>query len=374
MSQSLRQSNPPPPPILPDDLIIEILSFLKVKPLMKMKCVSKIWKTLISDPKFVKIHLNQSSQSSHLYTVSNNHSIWRHDRFISFSIHDLLDNRWINIPSDPYYSLNDKDCREVVGSCNGLVCLLGYSPRVKDGYLWWFRIWNPATRTISDKLGYLRDDNDMYWRKFTFGYDSSTDTYKIMALHMAVDETTTEVGFLSFGNNAWRNIHRFPIVLLMLCFPNSPAYGCVHLNCTVNCLAYTENGNRVIISFDLHTETHTQLKPPLGFQSATARICVLKDTLCFIHDIKYTDFVIWKMTKFGDEKSWTQFLKCSYHGLQMDSTAIYTINVIENGDTLVLIKGYQGRVNTIDSWKWQLDPHDGNSIKEVYHLLSKEDQ
>ncbi|MCI16054.1 YIPF1-like protein, partial [Trifolium medium] len=32
------------------------------------------------------------------------------------------------------------------------------------------------------------------------------------------------------------------------------------------------------------------------------------------------------------------------------------------------------QVNITDSWKWQLDPYQGYSVKEAYHLLSKENQ
>jgi len=47
--------------IVPDDLIAEVLSFLPFKSLLQLRCVSKSWKTLISDSAFVKLHLNRSS-------------------------------------------------------------------------------------------------------------------------------------------------------------------------------------------------------------------------------------------------------------------------------------------------------------------------
>jgi F-box interacting protein len=260
-----------------------------------------------------------------------------------------MENCSINLPDDSYYSLIDKECRKVVGSCNGLVCLLGYSlTRDDDGQQeMWLRLWNPATRTISDKLGYIYFRDDMYqlqfW-KFAFGYDNSTDTYKVVALHMGGDDITptTEVQVLSFGNNAWRNIQSFPAMLAMLCFPDTQDYSGVHLNCTANWLAIFKKGNLVvqfvIISLDLGTETHTRLLPPPGSQGhlCMVGVCVLMDSLCFYHDIKRTDIVIWKMTKFRDEKSWTQFLKFNNHNLQMEMTrGLSCINLYENGDILV---------------------------------------
>ncbi|XP_014502889.1 F-box/kelch-repeat protein At3g23880-like [Vigna radiata var. radiata] len=44
----------------PDDLIIEILSWLPLKSVMRFKCVSKSWNSLIIDPYFVKLHRKRS--------------------------------------------------------------------------------------------------------------------------------------------------------------------------------------------------------------------------------------------------------------------------------------------------------------------------
>jgi len=57
-SRRLRSHSKPSPPsaTLPDKLITEILSRLPVKSLIQMKSVCKSWKTLISNPSFIKIH------------------------------------------------------------------------------------------------------------------------------------------------------------------------------------------------------------------------------------------------------------------------------------------------------------------------------
>ncbi|KEH22773.1 hypothetical protein MTR_7g056787 [Medicago truncatula] len=52
--------------ILLEELIFEMLSFLPVKSLMPVKYVSKLWKTMISDPIFIKIYFNHSAQNCHL--------------------------------------------------------------------------------------------------------------------------------------------------------------------------------------------------------------------------------------------------------------------------------------------------------------------
>ncbi|KAK7259382.1 hypothetical protein RIF29_24989 [Crotalaria pallida] len=57
----------PTQPLLIDDLIIEILSWLPVKSLLQFRCVCKTWKSLISNPNFVKLHLRRSARNPYLF-------------------------------------------------------------------------------------------------------------------------------------------------------------------------------------------------------------------------------------------------------------------------------------------------------------------
>ncbi|MCI18650.1 F-box protein, partial [Trifolium medium] len=107
--------------------------------------------------------------------------------------------RNITIPNDPYYRLRNMDCSNIVGSCNGLICL--HTNWYPMHHSTWFRLWNPATKTLSEKLGDI-----IGFTRFTFGYDISTDTYKVVAFSDDI------VKVFSFGDNLWRNIESFPVV------------------------------------------------------------------------------------------------------------------------------------------------------------------
>src|ERR1044072_3199964 len=48
----------PPPSPLPEELIVEILLRVPARSLLRFRCVCKSWKTLISNPQFVKDHTN----------------------------------------------------------------------------------------------------------------------------------------------------------------------------------------------------------------------------------------------------------------------------------------------------------------------------
>jgi len=104
----------------------------------------------------------------------------------------------------------------------------------------------------------------------------------------------------------------------------------------------------VIISLDLGTETYKQFQTPRGVDEVpdvVPTISVLMDCLCFSHYINKTHFVIWQMSEFGIEQSWTQFVKISFQNVQVDDrfsdwihyqSFMSPLCVSENGDTLIL--------------------------------------
>jgi len=293
------------------------------------------------------MHLNRSARnpnfSSLVYKTNDDYS------FVQFPVSHVLENRLIRIPKDPYYRLTDKDCPEVVGSCNGLICLRGDSTdETTNDIKVWFRLWNPATRTISDRLG-SDDTYDWKYSKFVFCYDDSTGIYKVVALTAEYTQWITNVRVLSLSDNVWRIIPSFPVVP----FPVGPRVDDgVYFSSTINWRAYDIALKFVIISLDLVTETYTQMLPPPGFEDvvhATSGVCVLMNSFCFYHDFNETDLVIWQMTEFGDEKSWTQFLKFSYNNIPMiyGSGRYYLrltpVYLSENGDTLAFTNSLQDR-------------------------------
>lgn len=130
-------------------------------------------------------------------------------------------------------------------------------------------------------------------------------------------------------------------------------YGGVQFGCTVNWLA-----PNVIISLDLSTETYTQwmLPPSANKSPRSSDVCVLRNFLCFYHDLNRTAFVIWMLTEFGDDKSWTQFLKISYHNIRMNHKLridhfrvddlhlnLKPVHLSENCDTMVFVNNLQNQ-------------------------------
>ncbi|XP_058725771.1 F-box/kelch-repeat protein At3g23880-like [Vicia villosa] len=333
------------PVTLPDELIAEVLSLLKPKSVMRFKCVSKSWNSLISDPFFINMHLIKSSRSPNIILFP--------DDFPTTSSIALLnplldDNPSINhFPKESKYKLMKWYCH-VIGSCNGLTCLVNSLPVVNSPRKNEFYLWNPSTRWVSKKpVSFLHSYQKF---NFSFGYDSLTNKYKVLAFH------PNDVRILALGDNIWRNIQSSPTPLHEYSSFSHANHG-VYLNNSLNWFALRDNKRPndycradlsvqqfVIISLDLRTETYTQFQFPQCFDQVPVVapiVCRLMECLCFSHYSRWYNFDIWQMKEFGVEKSWTKLLKFNYHDLiiQCGSSKLiqlFPLHVFENGDTLIL--------------------------------------
>jgi hypothetical protein len=271
-SKFRRQINPPLPITLPDDLIAEVLSFLDVKSLIRLKCVSKSWYSLISDPLFVKLHLDKSSKKPLLAVFDPTFST-QHTKLTAFSVHLLLENQSTTVSIDDYTNYRmtmDNKYYRIVGSCNGLFCLLRYS-ETEECQEFYLRFWNPALRSLTDELSSIHiSRKDPYPDfGFSFGYDILTNKYKVVAF------PPSDVRVFTLGdNNLWRNIQSFPVNPYLSFFSVN---GGVHVSNSLVWFGLRNNVNNVwynyekwdnlnptvdqclIISLDLGTETYTQL-------------------------------------------------------------------------------------------------------------------
>ncbi|XP_059451019.1 F-box/kelch-repeat protein At3g06240-like [Corylus avellana] len=179
---------------LPKEVITDILSRLPVKSLMRFRCVSKAWCSLISTPNFISTHLNRSlSNSPHqpylfvchcwtLHTVllypSDPEIEQKGDFFANPS-----DRIELRDPSNNEYSLH------LVGSSNGLLCLATLN---FDNEVGLCVLWNPSIQKAiylpKPNLGFDRSLN----KSFGFGYEPTTDDYKLVRL---VYPDTDYIGF-----------------------------------------------------------------------------------------------------------------------------------------------------------------------------------
>jgi len=349
--------------MLPNELILEVISWLPVKHLMQFRCANKFFNTLLSDPYFVQMHLKKSSRNPHLALMWQHNPSFRDCRFITFPISSLIqsDPNHTTLHDNPYHGFDENYQRWwVVGSCNGLLCLIDIHCSGSYDSLFF---WNPATRTYSRRISISLPSNF----KFAFGYDNSTETYKVVAFrgYIEGDIVRSVVNIFSLGNEHSRNIQCFPVIPLYWIYGDKN--NGVHLNGTISWLAlhdYFDSNydfcwkdgsvtveKYVIVSLDLSSETYTQLLLPRGFEEVPRyqpTLVVLMDCLCFSYDFKGTHFVIWKMKNFGVHESWIQLFNISYQSFfscycdyamveKFKGLDLLPLYLSENGDTLILV-------------------------------------
>ncbi|XP_057453192.1 F-box/kelch-repeat protein At3g23880-like [Lotus japonicus] len=315
------------PPFLCEELLQEILLLLPVKSLVRFKCVSQSWKSIISDSQFIKLHLHRSSSKT-------KNTDFAHLRLLLNSPSESRLATTVAIPDDYIFS----------GTCNGLICLCTYLKYGRENFKYLYRFWNPATRVMSQHSPPLRFTSTSSWN-YGVGYDCSTDTYKVVVAlsHFESGEITVHV--YNMGDTCWRTIQDSHLPSM------HPKCDAVYVNNTLNWLAirpYVEDRDRcTILSFDLGKESCAQLPWPYCSQSrydfyrTKPTLGVLRDCLCIYQAENEIHFAVWQMKEFGVHKSWTRLFNIAGYPyvikniMRGHSFAMY---MSENGDALLLSK------------------------------------
>ncbi|CAJ1967969.1 unnamed protein product [Sphenostylis stenocarpa] len=336
------------PSVLPQELLVEILSRVPVKDLMRFRCISTWWNHLVFDPSFVKLHLQRSSRDTHILLTFRDYEN-DESRYCAApcSTQNLIHNPSSTI--DVCHRFNH-DCT-ILGVCNGLVCLQD-SYRGDEFEEYWVRFWNPSTRVMSDDSPHIRIRSSHYKYPylfmFGFGYDDWSGTYQVVFLDNKSQKM--EVRVYSLGETCWRNI------LTCDAFPTLSVHG-AYVCGSVNWLALPRSSSRYrwetvtineleIFSYDLNNERCSYLSMPDGLSEVPPDVPVLevlKGCLCLSHH-QGTHFVVWLMREFGAAKSWTLLLNVNYEDLRIRVLhGLPTLPVIlcwSENDNVVLLASY----------------------------------
>ncbi|XP_071902123.1 F-box/kelch-repeat protein At3g06240-like [Coffea arabica] len=287
------------------ELIINIFSRLQAKSIGKCRCVSKPWRSLLSDPLFIKAHLNlhlHHPQKHILISISHSPSSYNLS-VVTFTTTSGSSN------NDGFLEkltlLQNQLCfAEIVGSCNGLVLVLTFEgSNTPTMYLM-----NPTTRELVkfQPSPLVWDDAET---SYGFGYDSSSDDYKIVTLShdWLLDKTESYPAFVdvfSWQTGTWRRIGCFPYV------PSS--HSGVFLNGSIHWLALSKiDGLCVIIALDMSCKQFQQLPWPETDNTphnGSRKLVLLGGCLGMVVVQSRQHVDVWMMKEYGVGESWTKFI------------------------------------------------------------------
>ncbi|XP_059670656.1 F-box/kelch-repeat protein At3g23880-like [Cornus florida] len=161
-----------------EDVVIEILSRLPVKSLLRFRCVCKYWCILLKNSNFINKQLNHQNRSAYLLVERYSYgthiyalALFHVEPPISMPIvyHDL---------EDPHTAKNPS----IIDTCNGVICFW-------DGHE--FALWNPNIREFKSlPVSYpnLPPYTKAYCEYFGFGLDPVTNNYKVVWIQFLWDE------------------------------------------------------------------------------------------------------------------------------------------------------------------------------------------
>ncbi|XP_076948101.1 F-box/kelch-repeat protein At3g23880-like [Bidens hawaiensis] len=282
------------------EIIVQILLKLPVESLLRCKSVCKSWYSLISDPQFVKSHLAMpaGNLNRHQLVFTTGPEIMKR-----CNLSDVFFNLSINV-SDIYYS--PKHIRRInvrfVGSCNGLVC-------INDGGFG-LSISNPSTRKFNILPNCEHQFRGRFWIFiYGFGYDASTDNYKVVKLSCNLKDTTnceTFVRIYSLKDGSWKEFYGFPQGFRCYGFGKF-SNGALHWS------ARNESQLSTILSLDLATETFREiLLPPYDASDRDVKLGSLGEWLCGICIYPGIRADLWVMKDYGVKESWAKLVSIPY--------------------------------------------------------------
>ncbi|CAI9770961.1 unnamed protein product [Fraxinus pennsylvanica] len=281
---------------LPWDITIEILSRLPVKSLVRFKCVSKSFYSLISqNSQFQRKHLDQSTRHDLIFNLQHGPEHLFSCSLSSLSSDDHDQEGVIELA----YPIKVKHSgyMTVSRSCNGLFCIQDIARIVC--------IWNPSTRELR-RLPDCPRANDRI--ACSLGYDSSSDDYKVLSIHKSIigdraARARTVFQLISLKrDSSWRKILDLPGMKFSLHgsydFYNGAFYWIENIHRYSGCYEPL-----VIASFDIKEEKikKFELSPPTRYsdQYTVFDVSVLGGKLCLYTIGSDTSFDLWVIEEYG---------------------------------------------------------------------------
>uniref|UniRef100_A0A803MNF2 F-box domain-containing protein n=2 Tax=Chenopodium quinoa TaxID=63459 RepID=A0A803MNF2_CHEQI len=246
--------------MFPEEIIAEIFSWLPAKSIGRFRCASKPWKSLLSQPQFIKTHLDRtkhrpiveeslillSPESGSLYSTQLNNA------------HHLLDEITLFAKKLTFDDHRFTFFYHRLVSCDGLILVSNDDKKLL--------LINPTTREIKE-MPSLSLPFDLKPLSFGLGYDSVNDDYKVVLIS-CIEKTFDAQMFVhvySVRNGTWKRVDDSPFKHFP--FEDTSA---VFVDGFIHWVAMSSDRSFVIAAFDLVDEKFYEV--PLSSLADTDKV------------------------------------------------------------------------------------------------------
>ena len=292
------------------DVVFDILTRLPVKSLVRFRCVSNSWNSIISSHFFINTHLDRAKSLSH--NNNNNNGYLLDTSYNSSSPNDLCTVVYYSDRTLTEISMLQMPLSDVhmVDFCNGIFCLRNYE--TNELYLW-----NPSIRKLK-MLSTIRLAHSGASYAIGLGYHSQNNDFKILRIvyFEGSKARPAEAEVYTLSTDSWRKF-----VISLESEPNIGSINeidqlrCLFFNGALHSIVFTGE-QKFILSFDVNDERFREIMLPQNYVDEKFEItfdilAVFKGSLAsFVciegqegdRDICY----IWVMREYGVVESWTK--------------------------------------------------------------------
>ncbi|XP_062104516.1 F-box protein At3g07870-like [Humulus lupulus] len=308
---------------LPREVTCDILSRLPLPCLMECKLVSKLHYSSVKHSLTISMHLSRAKHNNPYLICFSDYPISKLD-FVDLNSNpenDIFLTKTPILPFDSAHSTFD-----VVGSCNGLICL--YNRSHNDPLF----IFNPFTKEYRELPQSINPPHLNAVRVvFGFGFHPRTKEYKAIKIVYYIEGNNfftatikeTRVYVLNLGDSEWRCIAQKPHNLIICPASDVLVNGNLHW-LTVKFDQNGEETRQDIVSFDLATEEFQVIPQPmdLGLNKSLTHLVTLNDRLSAVVSSQIGQHEIWVLKDYNVRESWSKEMVIPGYvplGFRMDS-------------------------------------------------------
>ncbi|KAK4799893.1 hypothetical protein SAY86_025258 [Trapa natans] len=300
---------------LPREIVLDILSRLPVTSLVCFSLVSRSWRKLAHDPLLPDAQLRRSASSHPFLLFHCDFPIRNNLYFVELSAAHSRRSGGVSSLREfhpPFWKSMSEF--EVVGSCNGILCLADFL--YKDSMY----LYNPFTgdhRLLPPPKQYANHE-----AAFGFGVDPKSGQYKVVKVVYYAKSTTaaprvrrnayqlSDVQVLTVGGCGWRSLGKAPYQIEGRL---SEAVVDGKLHWTTKPRRYRPA--RPLVSFDLSEERFGEVPIPetVPLNWCNCQLMVLGGSLSAIVYCHHRRMEIWVMRVYGERDSWTKKFHIGAH-------------------------------------------------------------